>query len=129
MKKTLYKIIAAIASVTLIISGIFYFNVPKVYATTCDAGNVAGSTCVVILTSGAGSGNQTWSVPADFQSTGDTVACIGSGGSGTVQGASTSAGGGGGAYASSTSVTLTGSITYSIGASATSSSNTLSADA
>lgn len=70
------------------------------------------------LTTGAGSGNQTFNVPADWNNSNNQVACIGSGSTGGVV---NSSGGGGGAYASSTNLTLTpgGTATYAIGASAT----------
>lgn len=74
------------------------------------------------LTTGAGTGNQTWNVPADWNNSVNQVACIGSGGGGgkNINGPGS---GGGGAYASTTNITLTpgGTATYAIGASATTS--------
>lgn len=79
------------------------------------------------LTGSPGTGNQTWSVPADWNNSNNQVACIGSGGGGgkDVNGAGS---GGGGAYASTTNITLTpgGTAIYAIGASATTSESTTS---
>lgn len=73
------------------------------------------------LVGGPGTGNQTWNVPADWNSTNNQIACVGSGGIGGFQ----VGGGGGGAWASTTNVSLTpgGTATYAIGASATTSTN------
>src|SRR3990167_329167 len=81
------------------------------------------------LTSGAGSGNQTWNVPADWNDANNTIECIGSGGKGAdgVIGASTGAGGGGGEYRKTTNLDLTpsGTATYSVGAYASTSNSML----
>src|SRR5437899_2022924 len=82
----------------------------------------AEAATVTILTSGAGTGNQTWNVPSDWNNSNNTVACIGSGGNGAAGSNSISgAGGGSGVGASTTNITLTpgGTATYSIGAAAT----------
>lgn len=121
--KWLKNTLAATLSFTLVLGGLAFWNPQTAFATTCAAGTPVGSTCVVILNTGAGSGNQTWRVPSDFQSSGDVIACIGSGGRGSDGEANSSAslggGGGGGAAASSTNITLSGIVTYSLGASAT----------
>jgi len=96
-----------------------FLHATPVYA--CDAGTASSSNCIVILTSSAGAGNQTWTVPADFSFT-NQVACIGSGGEGAANYYSGGGGGGGGAYAFTTNLSLSGTITYAIGESATTSS-------
>lgn len=88
------------------------FGISKAYAATS------------FLTSSPGTGNQTFSVPVDWNNSNNQVACIGSGGTGGLGGSTSvqGGGGGGGAYASTTNITLTpgGTAIYAIGASATS---------
>ena len=103
----------------------FGVQVQLAHATTCDAGNPVGSQCIVILNTGAGSGNQTWTVPADWNNSSNSVAIIGSGGKGGLSNANGGGGGGGGAYASSTNLTLSGTVTYAIGTSSTTTAPTL----
>jgi hypothetical protein len=81
----------------------------------------AANQVVIYLESFAGLGNQTFNVPLDWNSSTNTIECIGSGGKGTA-----STGGGGGAYAKISSLSLTGggTATYAIGASATTTANT-----
>lgn len=99
-------------------------------STTCGFGypNAAGQ-CVGFLIASPGTGNATFNVPSDWNSTNNQVACIGSGGSGAAGAGNTSpgGGGGGGAYASTTNLSLTqgGTATYSIGASATTTTTSL----
>lgn len=88
-----------------------------------------GNTVTVFLTLNPGQGNQTWTVPADWNNASNSVAVIGSGGSGGVSNANGGGGGGGGAFASSTNLTLSGTVTYAIGTSATTTSPTLSQSA
>jgi hypothetical protein len=80
------------------------------------------------LTESPGIGNQTWNVPADWNSSNNSIECIGSGGRGADGNAGTAsgAGGGGGTYAKITNLTLTpsGTATYAIGASATTTTET-----
>lgn len=73
------------------------------------------------LTTGAGTGPQTWNVPTDWNNSNNQVACIGSGSFANSGGG---VGGGGGAYASTSNIVLTpgGTALYSIGASASSTS-------
>jgi hypothetical protein len=82
----------------------------------------AASTVKVFLTASPGIGNQTWTIPSDFGSL-VKLECIGSGGTGFSNTTKGGNAGGGGAYASTT-VTNTifapgVSITYAVGASAT----------
>lgn len=93
------------------------------YATYSTSTTARPTGTQVILTSNPGTGNQTWTVPSDFSST-NTIECIGSGGDGTVGGSAAGSGGNGGsggAYARITNLSLTpgGSVTYAIGAHAT----------
>lgn len=81
----------------------FLFAASPVYATT-------------VFLNGTSSINQSWSVPADWNNANNSVTCIGAGGNGALEG-----GGGGGSYASTTNLTLSGSITYTIGIPATTS--------
>jgi YD repeat-containing protein len=92
----------------------------------------SGGTTVTFLTTSPGSGNQTWTVPSDWNSSNNTIECVGSGGkgaSGDANNGSGGAGGGGGAYAKITNVTLTpsGTATFAVGASATTTSESPSA--
>lgn len=72
----------------------------------------------VTLTSGAGSGNQTYSVPSDYASSGSQWHAIGAGASGGGGGSGSSATGGGGAGGSkeiTVALTPSGTATYNIG--------------
>lgn len=87
----------------------------------CGFGSdIGGGQCQGSLSANPGKGNQTFSVPSDWNSANNTIECIGSGGTGT---ANASGGAGGGAYAKITNLSLTGggSATYAIGATATTS--------
>jgi hypothetical protein len=101
------------------------YHVPKVKAITCGFGTEIGSTGVCrgfLTTTGS---NQTWTSPADWNNSNNTIECLGGGGSGSaVRGQTTAAaGGGGGAYSliSNYSVATPGTtqITYRIGAGGT----------
>lgn len=86
-----------------------------------------GSTVeTVILDQNPGTLNQTWVVPSDFSSI-VKVECVGSGGDGGTNATVTapSQGGTGGAYASTTNIALSAgmNVSYTIGASATSTTN------
>ncbi len=74
----------------------------------------------IFLTANPGTGNQTWTVPVDWNSANNTIECIGAGGDGGVQ-AGSGGGGGGGAYAKVFNLSLTpgATITYSVGGDAT----------
>lgn len=65
----------------------------------------------VFLTSGT-----SWTVPADFSTSSNTIEAIGSGGDGRP---SAGMGGGGGAYAAKTNQNISGTITYQIGVGST----------
>lgn len=96
----------------IIVLGILVFFVPQ-YA----------SATTVFLTSGT-----SWTVPSDWNSSNNTIECIGAGANGTTGNAGTGvfpqnggaggSGGGGGAYAKKNNVSLTpgGSASYTIGA-------------
>ena len=79
-----------------------------------------------VLDTGPGTGNQTWAIPSDWNSSNNTVECIGSGGRGADGVLSTRSGGagGGGAYAKITNLSLSypGNVTYAVGAYASTSS-------
>ncbi len=84
---------------------------------------------VIFLTVNPGKGNQTWNVPSNWNSSNNTIQCVGSGGegaAGVADGGAGGAAGGGGAYAKITNLSLTpgGNITYAIGADATTTSVT-----
>lgn len=123
MKKRLKQFLA----LSVIASLFVFYNTTS--ALTCGAGTDDGAGhCIVFLTSNPGKGNQSWSVPSDWNNANNQVACIGSGANGTstvLRAGELLAGGGsgsgGGAYASTTNITLTpgGTATYAIGASAT----------
>lgn len=73
----------------------------------------------VVITSGT-----SWTVPSDWNSASNSVACYGAGGGGAVNGSGSAnggAGGGGGAYGASTNLTLTANsgVTVAVGASGT----------
>ena len=77
------------------------------------------------LVSNPGTTLQTWTVPSDWSNSNNQVACIGAGGKGadsTTAALGGGGGGGGGAYASSSNIILVSgaSISYFIGAEATS---------
>ena len=125
------RVIARIKKVLgtfLVLSLLFVtgFSFPReARAVTCGFGSeIAGGLCQGFLTSNPGSGDQSWTVPGDWNNSNNSVACIGSGGTGAdgVTDTASGAGGGGGAYASTTNLTLSGSVTYRIGASATTTS-------
>lgn len=109
------KLLSILTAAVLAISPIGY--IPFAFATTCVAGTVVGSNCQVELTTGAGTVNQSWTVPSDYSAT-VKIECIGSGGTPATGQA---VGSGGGAYAAITSLSLTpgNTVTYTIGASAT----------
>ncbi len=115
----------SLALILALTFGAFFLGPPSAFATTCGAGaDIGGGQCRVFLTTGSGSGNQSWNVPTDWTST-NTIECIGSGGDGGTKGGGTgqaSPGGGGGAYAAISSLgTLTpgGTATFAVGADAT----------
>lgn len=119
MKKLGLISLVSILSFSLIV---VYFPQPTA-AIACGFGTDNGSgVCVGALTANPGAGNQTFSVPSDWNSLNNSVECIGSGGKGANGAAGQGGGGGGsGAYAGITNLTLTpgGTATYRIGASAT----------
>lgn len=86
----------------------------------------------VILSANPGTGNQTWTVPADYDASTAKIECIGSGATGDGSTISTHAGasGGGGAYAAIFNPVLTpgASITYAIGSTATSTTRNVAAE-
>lgn len=86
------------------------------------------ATKTVYLTANPGTGNQSWSVPSDWNNASNTIECIGAGGDGADSTASPGSlpggGGGGGAYAKIANQTLSGSITFAIGARATTTAGT-----
>jgi hypothetical protein len=78
------------------------------------------------LVSNSGKGNLTWTVPSDWNSSANTIECIGAGGRGGTSDANGGGGGGGsGGFARVSNVSLTpgGSVTYAIGATATTTTN------
>lgn len=97
------SVLAALLVMLLVVPG-------EVFATT------------VFLTSGT-----SWNTPADWDNAANSIECIGSGADGRPASDVTfsgGGGGGGGAYAKITNLTISGAITYQIGASATSTSVT-----
>lgn len=56
----------------------------------------------------------TWNVPADWNSSNNSIEAVGCGGDGSVESSTSQAGGGGGAYAKTTNQTLTPSSTVNI---------------
>lgn len=70
------------------------------------------ATVIFLTTTGAG----TWTVPSDWNSSSNTIECLGAGGSGN--GGSAGGGAGGGAYSAISNLSLTpgGSASYSVGA-------------
>jgi hypothetical protein len=98
------KIFASILSFVLLISLVPF----EVQAAT--------GTKTIFLTTNPGAGNQTWNVPSDWNSSNNTIECIGSGGTGGVatHGSATGQGGGGGAYSEGINLSLTagGTATY-----------------
>ena len=120
------RLLQAALALTLIVSVVAIYQPFKVEAVTCGFGTDNGSgLCVGGLTTGPGTLNQTFNVPADWNSASNSISCIGAGGDGRVGVTSSSAGGGGGggAYSTITNLTLTpsGTATYTIGAHATTS--------
>jgi YD repeat-containing protein len=111
-----------------------YDALNRVQSESSGSGGGSGTT-TVFLTSGAGSGNQIWTVPSDWSSSNNTIQCIGSGGDGVSAANGTAtfggAGGGGGAYAKITNLSVTpgGNVTYAIGADATNTTATNAAAA
>lgn len=96
------------------VSFLYHLIVPRAYAQT-------------FLTTGAGSGNQTWNVPSDWNSSSNSIECIGAGGDG---GNADGAGGSGGEYRKITNLTLTpsGTATYSVGAHASTTASKIYAE-
>lgn len=95
----------------LVLIGFSLLLVPKgTSALACDAGSPVGSACRVYLTSGS-----SWTVPADWNSTSNTIEVIGGGGGGSSS--PSGFGGGGGAYGKVSNITLTPgtSLAYHIG--------------
>ncbi len=76
-----------------------------------DSVEIVGSETTIYLTSGT-----TWNVPADWNSSNNTIRAIGAGGDGGLSTASSNSGGGGGGgeYRAATNVTLTPSSTVDI---------------
>jgi hypothetical protein len=74
--------------------------------------NATPTGAVYYLTSGS-----SWTVPADWDSSRNSIECIGGGGNGGTAAGQTGGGGGGGAYAKRTHITLTpsSSVAYAIG--------------
>ena len=87
-----------------------YFN-GVAYAGSGSTKTVTDGTKIIFLTTGT-----SWVVPNDWNSSNNTVECIGAGGGGDS--GWENAGGGGGAYAKSVNLTLTpgASVTYQVGA-------------
>lgn len=84
-------------------------GISPVISTVCGYGrNIGNGMCRGYLTSGS-----SWTVPADWSNTNNTIDAIGGGGTG----ASGTFGGGGGAFARKTNVTLTpgSTVLYSVG--------------
>lgn len=84
----------------------------------------------VFLSTGAGSGNQTYTVPADWNNASNNVQTIGGAGSGGIvannSGGAASTGGGGGAWNSNDNITLSGTADYNIGTGGVQNSHTFS---
>ena len=77
---------------------------------------IAGGTTKTIFLTGSG----TYTIPGDWNNANNLVACIGGGGGGGGSpGTCSGSGGGGGAYASRTNMTISGGISYTIGAAGT----------
>lgn len=93
-------------------------GVQSANAITCGAGSVYNTTqCIVFLTSGA-----SWTVPADWNSSANTIEVIGAGGGGG--GGGYSAGGGGYSKISNLSLNAGNSVTYQVGIGGTSGATT-----
>jgi hypothetical protein len=111
------------------------YQVPQVKAITCGFGTEIGSTGVCrgfLTTTGS---NQTWTSPADWNNSNNTIECIGGGASGGASyGSTTTAatGGGAGAYSliSNFSVATPGTtqVTYRVGAGGEAVSRTTTGD-
>ncbi len=101
-------------------------EIQETKAITCGFGSEIGTSGVcrgLLTTSGS---NQTWTSPADWNNSNNTIECIGAGGSGgAVLGDSTNVatGGGGGAYSLISNFTVatpgTTTVTYNIGSGGT----------
>jgi hypothetical protein len=117
------KIIAGFLIILLMLSG--WPWMPKAYAITCGRGtDIGGGVCREFLTT-TGS-NQTYTSPADWNNSNNSIEIIGAGGSGAATRGSTTVvatGGGGGAYAKITSFSFatpgTTTATYRVGAGGT----------
>lgn len=80
-----------------------------------DHVQILGYTIFVFLTS---TGANTYTVPADWNSSSNLIEAVGGGGNG-AQGSGSRAGGHGGTYASVTNISLSGSVNYNISAGST----------
>ena len=121
--------IAGIAAFTATVAWTFVYDsetrtvfdakreVSHVYLDVNSLDDIIAVSTVVFLTS---TGSHTWSVPADFNNSDNTVECIGGGATGARANSGTvgGRGGGGGGYARKTNVALTpsGTVSYYVGA-------------
>ncbi|HUO50311.1 MAG TPA: fibronectin type III domain-containing protein [Candidatus Paceibacterota bacterium] len=125
MKKSLSNTSIHLAAIAVIVLGVLYagfsilfYKTQSAYAITCGTGSnvtftVVGSQCRAVITSGS-----SFTVPSDWSNSNNTIEVIGGGGGGKTSAYATGGGpgGGGGAYAKVSNVSLSGTITYRIGA-------------
>ena len=110
----LSKKVFIISLVSILATGSFFLPLPQtVYAVTCGLGTDNGSgTCVDFVTSGT-----SVTIPSDWNSSSNTIECIGAGGNGanSVASNNSGSGGGGGSYAKITNQPLSsGSVSIQV---------------